>query len=120
MKNLNGLTLLRLALALIFLSHGVSRIYKDGVFPFGKLFLDPIGFAPFGIHIAWTVTIFELVGSVWLIWGKYRQLIACLFILHQMAGIALVHFKEGWFVVGSGRNGQFSPDLRTPGRGLSL
>lgn len=105
MKNIYGLTLLRIAVAFIFLTHGCMRIYIDGVTPFGEQFLNQVGFAPLGLYIAWAITIFELAGGTLLFLGKYVRPIALVFIFNLIMGIALVHFREGWFVVGAGRNG---------------
>lgn len=104
MKHLNGRTLLRLALAGIFLSHAFTRISLGGVAPFGE-FLNSQGFAPAGFYLAWGVTLFEIAGATCLIAGRYLPVICALFIVHQIGGITLVHFPEGWFVVGAGRNG---------------
>jgi putative oxidoreductase len=37
--------------------------------------------------------------------GRWVTLLAILFCLELFTGIVLVHFKEGWFVAGGGRNG---------------
>lgn len=97
-----GLTLLRLAVAFIFITHSITRI---GLGPegFGE-FLSARGF-PFGTALAWGITLFELIGAPLLALGVARRIIAGVFIVELMFGIALVHFPEGWFVVGAGRNG---------------
>jgi putative oxidoreductase len=107
MQSFNGLILLRYSIAIIFLSHGAMRIYiEGGVYNFGELFLNRhIGLSPLGLPIAWTVTIMEFVGSILLIMNKYTKPVCYWFIFKILTGIALVHFKEGWFVVGAGRNG---------------
>jgi putative oxidoreductase len=105
MNNFNGLTILRIALAIIFLSHGIARIWAKGVQPFGELFLNQIGFSPIGVPLAWSITILELIGGVLLIANKWTKFVSFWFIFQIAIGIALVHFKEGWFVVGLGRNG---------------
>jgi len=102
---MNGFLLLRLSVAFIFLTHGCTRIYINGVTPFGEQFLDAVGFSPFGLYIAWAITLFELVGGTLLLLGKFVRPIALVFIFNLLMGIILVHFKEGWFVVGAGRNG---------------
>jgi putative oxidoreductase len=99
---LTGLSLLRLAVAFIFLTHSVKRI---GLGPegFGE-FLASKGF-PFGTVLAWGVTLFELVGAPLLAFGVATRIVAAVFIVELLFGIALVHWPEGWFVVGAGRNG---------------
>lgn len=83
--------------------HGATRIANGTVDDFGG-FLGSQGF-PLGFYIAWVITLFELIGSVLLAAGFYAWVIALVFALQLAAGIFLVHWKEGWFVVGAGRNG---------------
>lgn len=94
---------LRFVVAALMFAHGFVRIYYGGVKPFGE-FLTLQGF-PFGLVIAWSITSFEIIGSLLLAVGRFITPIACLFILELGTGIFLVHYKEGWFVVGLGRNG---------------
>jgi putative oxidoreductase len=99
-----SLTALRIAVALIFVSHGVQRslIYKT-VDQFG-VFLDSKGFIV-GFYLAWLITLFELAGGTLLAVGRWSRYISLAFIFHQLMGIALVHAKNGWFVVGAGTGG---------------
>jgi putative oxidoreductase len=46
-----------------------------------------------------------MVGAILLILGRFVPWVAAGYILILSAGIALVHAREGWFVVGAGRNG---------------
>lgn len=98
-----ALVFIRLVVCVIMFIHGATRIANGTVGGFGG-FLGTQGF-PLGFFIAWGITIFELVGSVLLAAGVYAWIIALLFALELAAGIALVHWKEGWFVVGAGSNG---------------
>ena len=98
-----ALVFLRVVLAALMFVHGAARIANGTVDDFGG-FLGSQGF-PLGFYIAWAITLFEIVGSVLLAAGFYAWIIALIFALHLAAGIWLVHWKEGWFVVGSGRNG---------------
>ena len=102
LPRVTGLNLLRLAVAFIFLTHGITRI---GLGPegFGQ-FLTSKGF-PFGTVLAWGITIFELIGAPLLALGVATRIVAVIFIVELVFGIALVHWPEGWFVVGAGRNG---------------
>ncbi len=99
----NALVFIRLVLCVLMFVHGAARIANGGVEGFGT-FLGSQGL-PLGFFVAWAITIFELVGSVLLAAGFYAWIIALLFALQLASGIALVHWKEGWFVVGGGRNG---------------
>ena len=106
MKLLNNNFILRLSVAIILLSHSLHGIFTgNDVNNFGNLFLNQIGFAPFGVAIAWTVVISQIISSVLLLFDKYIIICCLTNILILVAGIITVHFKEGWFVVGGGRNG---------------
>jgi putative oxidoreductase len=97
------LLIVRVAVAAIFVTHGVARLVNGAVAPFGP-FLESQGF-PMGIVWAWAVTLIEIVGGVLLALGRYIAPLAAYFILQTALGIWLVHWKAGWFVVGLGRNG---------------
>ncbi len=99
----NALHAMRIAVAALLFVHGAARISNGTVDDFGG-FLGSKGF-PLGFYVAWAITLFELVGSVLLAVGFYTWLIALLFAAELAVGIALVHWKDGWFVVGAGRNG---------------
>ena len=97
--------LLRIIIAIMLLSHGIPGMLNGGVMDFGKLYLNEIGFAPYGVALAWTIKISHVICAILLIVDKYI-FPACLFTIAIMvAGIILIHFNEGWFVVGGGRNG---------------
>jgi putative oxidoreductase len=105
MKN-NNTIILRIALAILFLSHSLHGIFTDNdVNDFGNLFLNKVGFAPFGVPLAWGIVLSQAVGSIAFIFNKYIKPFSILFIFILLMGIILVHFREGWFVVGGGRNG---------------
>jgi putative oxidoreductase len=96
---------LRIITAIILLTHSLPSILTGDVNNFGKLFLDPIGFAPFGVFLAWAVKLSHLVSALALLANKYVKPACLLFIAVLVGGIFLVHLKDGWFVVGGGRNG---------------
>ena len=98
-----ALAVIRLVLCVIMFIHGAARIANGTVDDFGG-FLSSHGL-PLGFFLAWGITLFELVGSVLLAAGLYAWIIAVLFAAQIAVGIALIHWKEGWFVVGAGRNG---------------
>jgi putative oxidoreductase len=105
MKNLNDTLILRIAVAIIFATHSVFGMFNNGINDFGNLFLNQIGFAPFGVSIAWTIKLIHLIGAILLLFNKYIKPICILNIIILIMGIILVHYQEGWFVVGGGRNG---------------
>lgn len=98
-----AIVVIRIFLAATMLIHAIARINAGGVAPFGE-FLTVSGF-PLGFYLAWAITIFEIVGGIVLAIGYFVPIIALVFALQLIMGIVLVHAKEGWFVVGLGRNG---------------
>jgi len=102
---MNGNLLLRIAVAIILLTHSVFGIFNNGINDFGNLFLNQIGFAPFGVFIAWSIKLSHIIAAILLVLNKYVKLAGFVTIFILIMGIILVHFQEGWFVIGGGRNG---------------
>jgi putative oxidoreductase len=98
-----GITILRVVVAILLGIHGIYRGWTGGAKFFG-LYLTETGF-PLGSVIAWSITIFEIVGMVALLWRRFVIPVSLIFIFILSTGIVLVHAREGWFVVGGGRNG---------------
>ncbi len=96
-------TLLRVGVASLLFVHGVFRATTGGVAGFGE-WLSGLGF-PGGVAFAWAVTLIEIVGTPLLAAGKFVIPVAAYLAFQLALGIALVHFPDGWFVVGGGRNG---------------
>ena len=94
---------LRSILALLMIVHGITRIALGIVDDFGG-FLSQNGL-PLGDFLAWAITIFEILGSILLILNFQVKYVCFYFIFQLLCGIFLVHLKDGWFVVGAGRNG---------------
>ncbi len=93
----------RIVVALLLTFHGIIRLYAGTVNGFGE-FLNEKGFL-IGKTIAWSVTLFEILGGITLATGYFRKWIASFFILELLMGIILVHAQNGWFVVGYSQNG---------------
>ena len=98
-----GLTLLRVSVALLMLIHGAARAWLGIVDDFGVV-LGLWGF-PAGHALAWTITVVEIVGGLALAAGWLVRPLAVWFALQLVAGVYLIHWRAGWFVVGAGRNG---------------
>lgn len=98
-----GLTVLRVALASVFVVHGIARMVNGTVGGFGQ-FLGSQGF-PLGVLIAWTLTLVEVAGGVALALGFFVRPLCAWYAAEILTGIALVHWSQGWFVVGAGRGG---------------
>lgn len=101
----NNSFLLRLAVTVILLMHSIPGMFNNGVNEFGKFYLNEVGFSPVGIPLAWAIKISHILCAICFLANKYTRLAAMLTIAILLAGIAMVHFKEGWYVVGGGRNG---------------
>jgi putative oxidoreductase len=97
--------ILRVSIAIILLSHSVFGMFDGGINDFGNFYLNKIGFAPFGVAIAWVIKLSHIVCALLLVMNKYIRLACFATIFVLIMGIIMVHFKEGWFVVGGGRNG---------------
>lgn len=97
--------ILRLTLAVILFMHSVPGMFNGGIHDFGTLYLDPLGFAPFGLAVAWAVKLSHVACALLLIMNRYLKAAAALTIPVLVLGIILVHGREGWFVVGGGSNG---------------
>jgi putative oxidoreductase len=100
---ISSIMVVRIAVAAMFVIHGVARVMHNAVSPFGP-FLESHGL-PFGLAWAWAVTLLEIVGGALLAMGRYTAPLAAYFIIQTALGIWWVHWKAGWFVVGLGRNG---------------
>jgi len=98
-----AMAIVRVAIGSMMVIHGVTRIATGGVAPFGG-FLESQGI-PAGVALAWGVTLIEVLGGPLLVAGRFVRWLSLYFAAQLLLGIALVHFREGWFVVGAGRNG---------------
>ncbi len=98
--------LLRCGLAVIFLSHSLHGIFTNtDVHDFGNLFLNKTGFSPFGVPLAWAIVISQVITSLLLLAGRFVRISCMINMIILVVGIITVHWKEGWYVVGAGRNG---------------
>jgi len=97
--------LLRTATAVILLMHSIPGMFNGGIHDFGTLYLDAAGFAPFGLMLAWLIKISHVISAACFLVNKYVRPAGIVTIFILVAGIVMVHGREGWFVVGGGRNG---------------
>ena len=98
-----ALTALRIAVAGLIVIHGAARVSLGLVDEFGA-FLTDQGM-PLGLVVAWLVTIVEIGGGVTLAFGRLVWPLCAWFGVQLAFGIVMIHAREGWFVVGAGRNG---------------
>lgn len=97
------LFLLRAILGVIFITHGVARLYYGTVPGFGA-YLESEGF-PFGVLIAWTITVGEIISGALMALGIQVKLCVLFHTIVILMGIVLVHGPQGWFTVGMGTGG---------------
>lgn len=96
--------ILRIMAALILLVHGITGMLNSGINDFG-VYLNEIGLAPFGLVLAWLIKLSHSITAICLLIDKWIFYPILLTVFVLIMGIVLVHYKEGWFVVGGGRNG---------------
>jgi putative oxidoreductase len=80
-------------------------MFNNGINNFGNLYLNYVGFAPVGLPLAWAIKLSHIALAYSLLTDKYLKVTSFTTILILIAGIFMIHLKEGWFVVGGGRNG---------------
>lgn len=100
-----SLSIVRIATAILIFIHGAFRAshWDPNVTGFGE-WLSSLGF-PEGFYWAAAVTIYELIAPLFILARRFVTL-ACLGHMGIVAlGAVLVHYPDGWFVVGAGRNG---------------
>jgi putative oxidoreductase len=98
-----GVTVLRVAVASVFVVHGLTRCANGTVGGFGE-YLSASGF-PAGVVLAWTLTLVEILGGTALAAGVLVIPLCAWFAAQILTGIVMIHGRAGWFVVGAGRNG---------------
>ncbi len=105
MNIFNSTFLLRLAVIIILLVHSITGMFNNGINDFGNLYLNEIGFAPFGILVAWAIKLSHIAAAASFLFEKYVKLAGLVTIFILVMGIILIHFRSGWFVVGGGTDG---------------
>ncbi len=100
---MRGIVLVRIAAAAMMVVHGTFRAATGGVAGFGEFLSSQ--HVPFGHGVAGLLTAVEIAGGLLLVSGRFVRPLCAWFAIQLLFGIALVHFREGWFVVGGGRNG---------------
>ncbi len=105
MNTLNQTFLLRLPVVIILLVHSIPGMFNNGINDFGNLYLNQIGFAPLGLLLAWLIKLSHVAAAMCLLVEKYMKWASLITIFILLMGIFMIHLREGWFVVGGGRNG---------------
>lgn len=102
-KNFDRTFLLRFALAVIMVMHGVTSFLNMSVLDFGKRLEELFGIM--GTPVAILVKGIHVVSIAALLTNRYIKPLAVLNIIIFIMGIILVHGRNGWYVVGGGTNG---------------
>lgn len=105
MKIFDSTFLLRFAVSVILLVHSLAGMFTGGITAFGNSYLNEVGFAPFGLYLAWAIKLSHIAMAISLFTEKYVKLFGWITICILTMGIIMIHGKEGWFVVGGGTNG---------------
>lgn len=101
---MNNNLIIRLAMAVVLLAHSIPPFINGGIFLFGEG-LNEGGFAPLGVPLAWAIKLSHLAAAGCLIANRYLIWAGAVTIFVLVMGIILVHWENGWFVVGAGSNG---------------
>ena len=102
---LNATFILRVAVSIVLVMHSIPGIFNNGINDFGNLYLNQIGFAPLGIPIAWAIKLSHIAAAVCFLMNRFVRPAAVVTIFIMVMGLIMVHWPEGWYVVGGGRNG---------------
>ena len=88
--------ILRVTVCIIIASHGWHRLVTGGYEPFGG-WLDSQGI-PFGLAVAWFVTLFEVIASPILALGKKIPQLCAVYIAIYFSGRPGVGHRRGWWL----------------------
>ncbi len=107
--------LLRLALGIMFLAHGLTKLLVFTL-PGTAQFFAKVGFAGW---LAYPVTIFEIVGGLMLIAGILPRWVAAVATI-QLLAAASVHFGNGWSFGNPGGGWEYPVFLAAASAALAL
>ena len=102
---MNNSFLLRLGLVVIMVMHSVPSFVNGSVIAFGNEYLANEGFGFLGLPLAILIKLIHFLSIYTLLANKYIRSTVILNTIILVAGIIMIHWREGWYVVGAGRNG---------------
>jgi putative oxidoreductase len=102
-RQAQAIVVLRVTTALLFMAHAIVRLINGTIPQFGGA-MEARGL-PAGELLVWGITLFETVGGALLVAGYFTRWLAGGFIVLLLAGIALIHYRLGWFVGEHGSGG---------------
>ena len=91
-----GITVLRVAVGIVFLMHGIQKLFTIGV-PGVEGMVGGLGI-PFPRFFGVVLTLVELFGGAALILGVATRLTALLLAVDMLVAIIKVHLKNGFFL----------------------
>lgn len=95
-----GLTVLRVVAGIVFLAHGLQKLFMFGIGGFAGS-LEQQG-VPLAFLFALIVTLVEVVGGIALILGLFTRLVAILLAVDMLVATLLVHLPNGFFISNGG------------------
>ena len=99
-----ALLVLRLAVGIVFVAHGLQKVFGmfggPGVEGFAQM-MSSLGFTP-PVFWAWVASLGELVGGALLILGIFPRLSAAVIAIIMLVAVIFVHGKGGYFAASGG------------------
>jgi putative oxidoreductase len=95
-----GLTVLRIIVGMVFLVHGIQKVFVFGVSGFAGN-LEGMG-APLPLFFSTVVTLVELLGGAALILGLFTRLVVIPLAIDMLVAILTVHLPNGFFTSSNG------------------
>lgn len=96
-----SLTLLRIALGIIFAYHGYLKLFVPGGFTGTISFFSAIGI-PVPAYSALVVSVVEFVGGLFLVFGFLTKWASLLLIINMLVAMLKVHLKNGFLIANGG------------------
>ena len=96
-----SLTLLRIALGLVFAYHGYLKLFVPGGFKGTIAFFTAIGI-PLPLYSALLVSIVEFAGGIFLIAGFLAKWASIVLIIDMLVALFKVHLKNGFLIANGG------------------
>jgi len=91
-----GLSILRVAVGIVFVAHGSQKLFVFG-FAGVQGMLTQLGF-PIPMVLAWILTLVEFLGGIALVLGLYTRWAAILLAINMAVAILKVHLPGGFFL----------------------
>lgn len=97
--------LIRIGLSVIMFMHSIPSIISGDVLSFGKDYLGHQGFGFLGLPVAILIKTTHLLSIYTLLVNRFIKWTIIFNCIIFLVGIYMIHWQNGWYVVGGGRNG---------------